>query len=435
MLDDVLPELSNAKKFSIFDLKNGYHHCVLDDASSRLTCFATPFGRYRWLRLPFGLNISSEVFQKRLHQTLEGLEGIHCIADDIVVARSSDEEHDSRVRKFLQRCLDASIRLNKSKCKIGVREIPFMGHLITDEGLKLDPAKVEAVTHMQPPTDKQGVERLRGMVNYLARYVPRLAEIIQPINMLTHNDVVWEWTHVQDEAFRNLKARLTEAPVLAYFDGIKPLAIHCDASKHGMGAVLLQDGKPLAYASRAFSETETRYATIEKEMLAIIFSLEKWHQFTYGRPVTVYSDHKPLESITKKPLERAPKHLQGMLLRGLAYDIEVKYVQGKKMVLADTLSRAYLPKVEGQEDLEFVNALTFLAMPHERIREVQQNTSLDPSLQLLKNVIQNGWPEDKSELPAQVLPYYNIRDELGISDGLIFRGERLVIPRNMRRSE
>ena len=103
------------------------------------------------------------------------------------------------------------------------------------------------------------------------------------------------------------------------------------------------------------------------------------------------------------------------------------------MVLADTLSRAYLPKVEGQEDLEFVNAPTFLAMLHERIREIQQNTSLDPSLQLLKNVIQNGWPEDKSELPAQVLPYYKIHDELGISDGLIFRGERLVIPRNMRR--
>ena len=125
VLDDVLPELSNAK-FSIFDLENGYYHCVLDDASSRLTCFATPFARYRWLHLPFSLNISSEVFQKRLHETLEGLECIHCIADDMVVAGSSDEEHDSRVRKFLQRCLDPSIRLNKSKCKIGVREIPFI---------------------------------------------------------------------------------------------------------------------------------------------------------------------------------------------------------------------------------------------------------------------------------------------------------------------
>ena len=226
------PSCQNSKKFSIFDLKNGYHHCVLDAESSKLTCFATPFGRYRWRRLPFGLNVSSEVFQKRLHQTLEGLEGVHCIADDIVVAGNDDDEHDARVRKFLQRCSEASIRLNKSKCKIGVSEIPFMGHVVTDEGLKPDPSKVEAVTKMEPPTDKQGVERLRGMVNHLSRYVPRLSEVIQPINVLTHNDVVWEWTHVQDEAFNKLKTLLSEAPVLAYFDSSKSLSIQCDASKH-----------------------------------------------------------------------------------------------------------------------------------------------------------------------------------------------------------
>ena len=145
----------------------------------------------------------------------------------------------------------------------------------------------------------------------------------------------------------------------------------------------MQEGKPLAYASRALSDTETRYATIEKEMLAIIFSLEKWHQFTYGRHVTVYSDHKPLESITKKPLERAPKRLQGMLMRALAYDIDVTYLQGKKMVLADTLSRAYIPKKEGHEEFESVNALSYLAMSHDRIQEIQHHTSRDSSLQLL----------------------------------------------------
>ena len=432
VLDDILPQLSNSKKFSIFDLKNGYHHCVLDDESSKLTCFATPFGKYRWRRLPFGLNVSSEVFQKRLNQTLEGLEGVHCIADDIVVAGNDDDEHDARVRQFLQRCSEASIRLNKSKCKNGVSEIPFMGHVVTDEGLKPHPTKVEAVTKIELSTDKQGVERLRGMVNYLSSYVPRLSEVIQPINVLTHNDVVWEWTHVQDEAFNKLKTLLSEAPVLAYFDSSKSLSIQCDTSKHGLGAVLMQEGKPLAYASRALSDTETRYATIEKEMLAIIFSLEKWHQFTYGRHVTVYSDHKPLESITKKPLERAPKRLQGMLMRALAYDIDVTYLQGKKMVLADTLSRAYIPKKEGHEEFKSVNALSYLAMSHDRNQEIQHHTSRDSSLQLLKDVIQKGWPDQKSELPAPVMPIYNIRDELCISDGLVFRGERLVVPRKIK---
>ena len=155
---------------------------------------------------------------------------------------------------------------------------------MTDEGLKPDTSKMEAMTKMEPPTYKQGVERLPGMVNYLSRYVPRLSEVIQPINVLTHNDVVLEWTHAQDEAFNKLKTLLSEDPVLAYFDSTKSLSIQCDASKHGLGVVLMQEGKPLAYASRALSETETRYATIEKGMLAIIFSLEKY-QFTYGRHI------------------------------------------------------------------------------------------------------------------------------------------------------
>ena len=123
---------------------------------------------------------------------------------------------------------------------------------------------------------------------------------------------------------------LTEAPVLAFFDPTKPLVIQCDASGGGLGAGLLQAGQPIAYACRALSDTETRYAIIEKEMLAIVFALEKWHQFTYGRPVTIHTDHKPLISIVRKPLDRAPKRLQGMLLRALAYDIDVQYLKARK---------------------------------------------------------------------------------------------------------
>ena len=180
--------------------------------------------------------------------------------------------------------------------------------------------------------------------------------------------------------------------MLAYFDPAKELSIQCDASGQGLGAALLQEGRPLAYASRALSDTETRYATIEKEMLAIVFSLEKWHQYTFGRPVVVYSDHKPLEAITKKPLDRAPKRLQGMLVRALAYDIKVQYLNGKEMFLADTLSRAFLPKAsdDGQEEFETINALTYLVMPDERIREIRQHTSGDPALQQLKRTIQEG---------------------------------------------
>lgn len=303
-----------------------------------------------------------------------------------------------------------------------------MGHVVSSEGLKPDPTKIDAVLKMEPPSDKAAVERLRGTANYLARFVPRLSDVMRPINALTRDDAEWSWDSVYDKAFEELKKLLTQAPVLAYFDPAKQLSIQCDASGEGLGAALLQDGQPLAYASRSLSDTETRYATIEKEMLAVVYAPEKWHQFTYGRHVIVFSDHQPLASITRKPLDKAPRRLQGMLVRALNYDIEVKYQRGKEMYLADTLSRAYLPRAnhEGQEEFETINAVNYVAMTEKKIQEVRRHTNEDPVLQLVKAIIQQGWPEDKSTLSPVVTPYFSFRDELSVADGLIFRGERLV---------
>ena len=224
VLEDVLPELTGAQKFSVCDLKAGYLHCKLDDESSILTTFATPFGRYRWLRLPFGLKVSSEIFQKRLHQALEGLPGVRCIADDVIIWGRSDEEHDAHVCQFLLRCCKTGISLNKEKCRFGLTEIPFMGHVVSSEGLKPDSTKIDAILQMKPPTDKRTVERVRGTVNYLSRFIPWLSDVMRPINTLTHNDVEWSWDRVHDKAFEEVKKLLTQAPVLAYFDPAKQLS-------------------------------------------------------------------------------------------------------------------------------------------------------------------------------------------------------------------
>ena len=169
-------------------------------------------------------------------------------------------------------------------------------------------------------------------------------------------------------------------------------------------------------------------------MLAIIFALETWHQYTFGRPVIVYSDHKLLESITKKPLDRAPKRLQGMLIRALAYDVEVRYQKGKDMYPADTLSRAHPPRTPdcGQDEFEAINALSYLIIPEEKVDMIRRHTNEDISLQQLKYVIQEGWPANESSLSPLVTSYFSVRDELAVTDGLIFRGERLVIPKGMR---
>jgi hypothetical protein len=349
------------------DLTAGYWHCVLDEESSLLTTFATPFGRYRWKRLPFGLSSSSEIFQKRVNQALEGLNRILNITDDILVYgvgdtdKEAQQDHDRNLEALLQRCRERGIALNQNKLKLCITEVPCMGHIFSNQGLKIDPEKTKAVLEMPKPEDAEGVQRLNGFVNYLAKFLPSLADHMEPIRRLTQQDTEFTWTEEQD-ALREIKRLVSTAPVLSYYDPKVELEIQCDASKKGLGAALLQNGKPIAYASRTLTDTKQRYAQIEKEMLAIVFSLEKFNQYTYGCHVKIQSDHKPLESILKKSLACAPRRLQGMMMRLQKYDYEVRYERGKNMHLADTLSRAYLPNTAHPTATEFenINAATFL---------------------------------------------------------------------------
>ena len=215
-----------------------------------------------------------------------------------------------------------------------------MVHGLTSNSVKIDPEKVKAVQDMPKPEDVEGIQRVNGFVNYLAKFLPHLADVMEPLWRPTRKDV-----EEQDKSFEEVKKLVTAAPILSYYDPKEELVIQCDASQKGLGAALLQKGKPIGYATRALTDTETRYAQIKKEMLAIVFSREKSHQYTFGRPVIVRSDHKPLESILKKPLSSAPCRLQSMMMRLQKYNIDVHYECGAKMYIADLLSRVYLPEV------------------------------------------------------------------------------------------
>ena len=280
VLEDILPELSKARVFFTVDLKSGYWHCVLSPESSVVTSFATPYGRYRWSCLPFGLSALSEIFQKHLNQALENLPEVLCIADNVLIygTGEADEEatadHDKNLQSLLKRCLDRSIVLSPEMMKLRLKEVPYMGHLLTRAGLKPDPAKVEAITKMPKPQDIEGIQHLNGFSNYLAKFLPQLSDVMEPIRRLTRKDTQWQWSTEQDKAFQNVQKLVTEAPILSHYDPANELTIQCDA-------------EPIEYASRALTETETRYAQIEKEMLAIVFSFERFNQYTFGRHVDV----------------------------------------------------------------------------------------------------------------------------------------------------
>ena len=225
-----------------------------------------------------------------------------------------------------------------------------MGHIISSDCLKPDPAKIQGIQEMPSPTSKQDVKRLLGMVNYLQRFAPKLSEITAPLRDLLKEHTCFQWDAVHELSLAAIKKVISEAPVLKFFDPNGGIEIQCDASDGGLRACLMQNGQPVAYAPHSMTETETQYAQIEREMLAIVFAVERFQQCVYGRPVKVESDHKPLQSIFKKSLTSAPKRLQRMLLRLQKFDLDVLYKRGTEMVPADTLSRAH--RVQGDATLE-----------------------------------------------------------------------------------
>ena len=335
--------------FSTVDVKNGFWHVELTDESSMLTTFNSPFGRFRWCRLPFGVSPAPEEFQRRLNHALEDLKGVLPIHDYILIygAGTTEEEalqdHDRNLLQLMQRCKDNNIKLNKEKIRLRSKEVPFMAHVITSEGLKADQEKIRAVQVMPTPNDVAGVRRFIGFTNYLSKFLPRLSDVCAPLRQLTVQDMEWFWTDIHDRAVSQVKSLVTQAPVLKYFDSTKGVALQCDAWDKGPGAVIMQNDQPIAYASRALMDAETRYAQIEKELLAVVYGLEKFHTYTYDRSVAVQSDHKPLEMIFKKSLHKAPKRLQRMLMRTQRYDIKLNYRRGSTVYWANALSRAFLP--------------------------------------------------------------------------------------------
>ena len=213
--------------------------------------------------------MSSEIFQKRVNQALEGLEGILNITYDILIYGVGDEneariDHDRKLEALLNRCREQGVVLNKNKLKLHISEVSFMGHIFSKEGLKIDPDKVKAILEMSRPEDVEGVQRLNGFINYLAKFLPRLADQMEPIRRLTRQHTEFEWAEEQEKALQAVKRLVTTAPVLSYYDPKAELELQCDASKKGLGAALLQRGKPIAYASRTLTETEQRYAQIER---------------------------------------------------------------------------------------------------------------------------------------------------------------------------
>ena len=435
-IEEIASRQSGNRVFSVLDANSAFWQIHLNKKCADLTTFNTPFGRYRFLRLPFGLNSSAEVFAKRFHQAFEKVPGVETYMDELLIGGKDVNEHDERLRQVLETAREEGIKLKPSKCSIRKKEVKFVGHVITDSGLKADDSKIEAINAIPSPTNRKELERFLGMVNYLGKFLPNLSDTTAPLRSLLKKETEWQWIDQHEQTIIKLKKMITEAPVLAFYDPQKPITLSVDASPDGLGAALCQEDKPVAFMSRSLTDCEQRYAQIEKEMLAVVFGLEHFHYYVYGKSVKVETDHKPLEAIIKKPLSSAPPRLQRMLLRLMKYDVTLVYKPGKDMFVPDTLSRAALPQQSPSSDdwdMQVHMVITSLPMSDEKLEMFQKATKEDETLQTLQMQIQTGWPKNKADVPVCIRAFSGFHEEISVADGLLLKGEQLIVPASLQK--
>ena len=298
-VEQTLAQLVGAKVFSKLDTNSGFWQIPLSPQSHHLTTFITPFGRYCFRRLPFGITSAPEHFQRRMSEILVNLDGVVCLMDDVLIYGETQQQHDERLDKVLQRLQQSGLTLNVDKCQFSCSQLPFLGQVVTQDGVQADPDKVAAIQEVPAPQNVEDVRRFLGMVNQMGKFTPNLADRTKPLRDLLQKESDWTWGPALRSAFEDLKKLLTSSPVLALYDTLRETTLSADASSFGLGAVLLQkqlpgDLKPVAYVSRSMTPTEQRYAQIEKEALAFTWACERFSTYLIGMRFHIETDHKPL---------------------------------------------------------------------------------------------------------------------------------------------
>ena len=428
-----MARLPKSTVFSTLDANSGYWQIGLDDDSSKLCTFNTPWGRYRFKRLPFGIKTSGDIFIQTMNDMFGDIPGVEVINYDLLIHGENHTQHDERLHQALEQARAVGLKLNRKKCHIGRSEVTYVGHVISSEGLKPNPERITTIMDMPTPQCKPDIQRFLGMCGYLQKCVPKLSEIAKPLRDLLTTKVEWHWEELHNEAYCKLKALITSAPVLKYYDVTKPVTLQVDASKSGLGAALLQDGHIVASGSKALDSTQSNYAVIEKELLAICFGCVKLHDYVYGKHITVQTDHKPLVAILSKPLHTLSARMQRMRMQLQNYDITAVYRPGKEMYIADALSRAHSIETTTDDLFDDDLEVAMLKVSTEKLQDIQEATQNDDSLMTVIRATLNGWPDNITNAAAEIRTLYTYHEELTYDNGILLKGDTIVVPRSLQK--
>lgn len=352
-IEDLFASLSGGKSFTKLDLAHAYQQIPLDEQSKQYTTINTHKGLYRYNRLPFGVASAPSIFQRTIENILQGIPQVSVYIDDILVTGETDEEHLHNLEEVLTHLEKADLRLKRNKCAFMLPAVEYLGHRTSAQGLQPTQEKIQAIQKAPPPRNVSQLKSFLGLLNYYCKFLPNLSSKLAPLYSLLQKNKSWCWDAPQQQAFQKAKESLTSDCLLVHYNPEKELILACDASPYGLGAVLshkMEDGldKPVAFVSRSLAPAEKKYSQLDKEALAIIFGVKRFHQYLFGRHFTILSDHKPLQHLFNEHSATSPltsARIQRWALTLGAYDYSIAYKAGVAHANADMLSRLPLPDI------------------------------------------------------------------------------------------
>ena len=418
-IDDLFDQLKGATMFSKIDLRSGYYQLRVKESDVPKTTFKTRYRHYEFLVMPFGLTNAPAVFMDLMNRIFRPYldRFVVVFIDDILVYSRDEEEHAEHLRIVLQILREKQLYAKFSKCEFWLREVGFLGHIVSAEGIRVDPSKISAIVNWSPPKNVSEVRSFLGLAGYYRRFVQGFSMIASPMTRLLQKDVKFEWTDECQQSFNRLKDLLTKAPVLVQPEPGKEFVIYSDASLNGLGCVLMQEGKVIAYASRQLKPHERNYPVHDLELAAIVFALKIWRHYLYGEKCHIYTDHKSLKYLmTQKDLNLRQRRWLELIKD---YDLIIDYHPGKANVVADALSqkslfalRAMNTRLSLTDDGSILAELRAKPTFLQQICEAQKN---DEKLQVKRAQCESG---NDSEF------------QIGSDDYLLFRG-RVCVPQNL----
>lgn len=437
-IEEIRAKVAGSKYFSVIDCKGGFNQIPIAKDSQPLLTFATPFGRYRYKRLCFGLNSAPEVFQRVIFNAIGDLPNVACYIDDCLIFSDSLDSHIEILRKVFDRFCKHGFQLNIDKCQFAKNQLKYLGHLWSDQGISPDPDKLKALSEIQLPESGDQLRSFLGLATYLGSFnIPNFSSLVAPLWEICKQGPL-EWDTLSENSFHSIKDAINDIQVRRHFDPLLPIVVQVDASGQGLGAVILQDGQPVIFVSRKLTDVECRYSQIERECLAIVFALNKLKNYLFGATFVVETDHKPLLSIFNKPIDKLSNRLQRWVLNTQHFDFVLKHIPGKLNYIADGLSRNSIAddSSDGWDDMSEYTICFLLKEAPLNMRDVATATFNDSHMRLLIAAIKEGFPVHYKK---QLQNFYSFKDELTLkychdnddNSIVIMRGDRVVIPESL----